>query len=128
MPAGDQILPGVERYVDSPVPFTASAARAKGDAVKEGNRYGIVHAAVANTAKGTLHIRGVWEITKETATDTWADGADLEAVLSGATMTVQAHTAGGTRIGKAWGATTNGATTAKVQLMPELNTDSIPAG
>lgn len=120
MAAGDQVKPGVESYVDSPVPFTASAARAKGDAVKEGNRYGIVHAAVANTATGMLHIRGVWEITKETSSDAWADGAELEAVLSGATMTVQAY-GSGTKIGKAWGATVDGDTTAKVQLMPEKN-------
>lgn len=116
--SGDQIF--WKECADDPVPFTAGAAYAKGDTIKAGNRYGVVHAAVANGAVGSLHCRGVFVFTKKTATDTWADGAALEASLSGAVITVQAYSAG-TKIGKAWGATTNGATVCRVQLMPELN-------
>jgi len=112
----------LQTYPTQNVPFTASAARIAGDLVKEGNRYGRVVQDVASAAEGMLSIRGIFKMPKTTQADTWDDGAFIEYVAPGegeADFTVQAHDQG-TKIGKAWGATTAEDTEANIELLPEL--------
>jgi predicted RecA/RadA family phage recombinase len=103
------------------VPFTASAARAAGDLVKEGNRYGRVVDTAASGDVGMLSVRGIFAMEKATGADTWADGALVEAVVAeGGAFTVQEKDQG-PAIGKAWGATLTSDTEANVELLPELS-------
>lgn len=120
--AGDQIKWDGHSYADDPIPFTAGRAYLKNECVKVANRYGVVHAATASGAVGTLRCRGVYACTAEAAGDTWDDGAELEAVTDGGTgaFTVQAKDTGVT-IGKAWGPKLATETIVAVQFMPELN-------
>jgi predicted RecA/RadA family phage recombinase len=98
------------------VKITASADRAANDLVNEGNWYGVCADIIANTEEGMIHIRGAFELTKETASEVIATGDFIEWVAGG---TVQKYSAG-TKIGKAYEASGNGVTTVIVILMPEL--------
>lgn len=98
------------------VKITASADRAASDLVNEGNWYGVCVDIIANTKEGMIHIRGAFELTKESAAEVIASGDFIEWVAGG---TVQKYSAG-VKIGKAYEASGNGVTTVIVILMPEL--------
>lgn len=90
--------------------YVATADLTEGDIVAVTDLVGVVmEQAVANGATTEVSIKGTYEITKTTASDTWSAGAKL-AVSSG---TVAASVTGNCR---AWNATTNGATTAWIVI------------
>lgn len=98
------------------VKVTASALRAAGDLVNEGNWYGVCVDAIASGSTGMLSIRGVFELTKNASTQVIATGDDIEFVT---VNKVQKHDQG-VKIGKAYEASGNGTATVLVILMPEL--------
>ena len=98
------------------VKITASAVRAAGDLVHEGNWYGVCVDTIANAATGMIHIRGVFELTKNSAAQVIASGDRIEFVNGGKVQ--KADT--GIEIGKAYESSGNGVTTVLVELMPEL--------
>lgn len=98
------------------VPFTASADRAAGDLVHEGNVYGVVVDTTASGAGGMLGWRGGYALVKNAATEVLAVGDFVEYV---AVNKVQKHDQG-VKIGKVAEASGNGTTTVLVELMPEL--------
>jgi predicted RecA/RadA family phage recombinase len=98
------------------VKITATAARAAGDLVHEGNWYGVCVDTIADTTQGMIHVRNVFQLTKNTTTDVLATGAVVEFVTGGK---VQAHDQGA-KIGKVYEASGNTDTTVLVELMPEL--------
>lgn len=96
--------------------ITASADRAAGDFVDEGNWYSVCVDAIANTEDGMAHIRGAFELTKNSASEVIASGDFIEWVAGGKVQKFAA----GTKVGKAYEASGNGVTTVIVILMPEL--------
>uniref|UniRef100_A0A7C6EAD2 DUF2190 family protein n=1 Tax=candidate division WOR-3 bacterium TaxID=2052148 RepID=A0A7C6EAD2_UNCW3 len=98
------------------VKITASAAHVAGDLVHEGNWYGVCVDNIANGDEGMIHIRGVFNLTKQSASQVIATGDLIEFVTGGKVQKF----ASGTKIGKAYEASGNGETTVNVILMPEL--------
>lgn len=96
--------------------ITASADRAAGDLVHEGNWYGVCVGIIANGEQGSAHHRGVFQLTKNSADEVIASGDFIEFVE---TNKVQKHDQG-VKIGKAYEASGAAVTTVNVELMPEL--------
>ncbi|MGB3341317.1 MAG: DUF2190 family protein [bacterium] len=96
--------------------ITASADRAAGDLVHEGNRYGVCVDTIANSEDGMINHRGVFQLTKNSADQVIASGDFIEFVD---TNKVQKHDQG-VKIGKAYEASGAGVATVNVELMPEL--------
>ena len=96
--------------------ITASADRAAGDLVHEGNFYVVCVDTIANGEQGAGHHRGVFQLTKNNADQVIAGGDFIEFVD---TNIVQKHDQG-VKIGKAYEASGAGVATVNVELMPEL--------
>jgi predicted RecA/RadA family phage recombinase len=99
--------------------FTAAADITSGQLVAVGSLVGVAMGAVANGQKGTLAMRGVFDLPKSTAASSAiAPGAPVYRI--GASSLVTAVSSGNTLCGYATpdsNANTDGATVARVKLL-----------
>ncbi len=110
--AQNQVIWGSAETVK--IQFSADASA--GDLVHEGNWYGVVESDVSAGEEGVLHIRGVFRLPKNSASQVINSGAVVEFVSGGKVQLFSS----GTKIGKAYSTSASGETEVEVILMPEL--------
>lgn len=95
---------------------TADEDLVAGDFKVLGNWHVVCVDNIANTEDGAGHIRGAFELTKNSASEVIASGDFIEYVSKNKVQKFAA----GTKVGKAYAASGNGTATVEVILMPEL--------